>query len=74
MKTVWIVTIVAIILIIMGCNRGSVKLSPVFEGEIAPHAGWNFGPDSYVQTGDQIKVSGVVFWIEGTDPNTLFGE
>ena len=57
-----------------GCNRGSIKMSPVIEGQAAPHAGWNFGPDSYLQPGDDVKVTGGLFWVEGLDPNDIVGE
>ncbi len=64
---------VAIFIMAMtGCQRGDIQLSPVFEDQAAPHAGWNFGPDSYLDQGDQVKVTGVVLWLKGTDPNDLF--
>ncbi len=65
---------VCILAVAAGCDRGSAKMSPVIEGQAAPHAGWNFGPDSYLQPGNEVKVSGVVLWIEGTEPNDIFGE
>jgi hypothetical protein len=62
-----------LLLSVCGCNRGSVKISAVIEGQPAPHAGWNFGPDSYVAAGDTVRVSGLLFWLEGTEPNDISG-
>lgn len=60
--------------LLVGCQRGDVEVSPVIQGQPAPHRGWNFGPDSWVRTGDQVKVGGVVVWVKGLDPNDLFRE
>jgi hypothetical protein len=43
----------------------------VVEGQIAPHDGYNIGPDLYVEKGDPIPVSGALIWIRGLDPNDL---
>lgn len=62
------------LLVVVGCpQRGDLAISPVFKGNPAPHRGWNLGPDIWVEAGDPVPVSGVVFWLEGTDPNELFG-
>jgi hypothetical protein len=47
-------------------------LSPVVKGQLAPHAGYNIGPELYLEQGDRVIVTGAVIWIEGTDPNDLF--
>lgn len=59
---------------VAGCRRGDMELSTVLEGQPAPHRGWNFGPDSWVETGELVKVGGVVIRIQGLDPNDLSGE
>lgn len=68
-----IITIVIFAFLFLGCQRGDIVLSPVFEGQPAPHAGYNIGPELWVEQGIQAKVSGAVIWIRGTDPNSLFG-
>lgn len=67
----WIV-IAAMCLSLAGCNRGSVKVSPILEGVAAPHSGWNIGPELWLEAGDEAKVTGAVFWIDGLDPNDIF--
>ena len=57
-----------------GCQNGDLKISGVVEGQAAPHAGYNIGPDIYVKPGEPVPVSGVVVWIKGLDPNDLLGE
>ena len=69
-KWILIVALVAIV----GCGGENFKVSPVWEGQLAPHAGYNIGPDTYVQPGDKIKVSGLVVWIDGLDPNDVVRE
>lgn len=63
--------VLLILLSLAGCGGDNFQVSPVFEGQAAPHAGYNFGPDSYVQTGDEVKVSGVIVWIDELDPNDI---
>lgn len=65
----WIVVLV--VLLMAGCSGDSFRVSTAIEGTPAPHAGYNFGPDSYVQAGDEVKVTGVIVWIEGLDPNDI---
>lgn len=72
MKTQVLLTVALCLLFLVGCDTGSVKVSPVIEGTIAPHAGYNIGPDLWVEPGDDVKVTGAVIWLEGTDPNNLF--
>ena len=71
----WLVVVFVVLMwmaLTSGCNRGSVKVSPVLEGARAPHSGWNIGPDLWLEAGDEAKVTGAVFWIEGADPNDIF--
>ena len=56
----------------VGCQSGDIKVSPVIEGQKAPHAGYNIGPELYLETGNKVKVTGAVIWINGFDPNDLF--
>lgn len=57
-----------------GCNRGDLQFSPVIAGEPAPHAGYNIGPQLWLEPGDDVLVSGAVIRITGLDPNDLIGE
>lgn len=68
--------IILIVLLLIGssCNRGDVKITPVIENQIAPHAGYNIGPDMYVEPGDLCPITGAVIWIKGLDPNDILGE
>ena len=61
----------AALLLFAGCGGNDFSMSLVVEGQPSPQRGYNFGPDSYVQPGDEVKVSGVVIWIEGLDPNDI---
>jgi hypothetical protein len=69
MKWSFLVVLVLGVLLIAGCQRGDIRISAVVEGQRAPHAGWNFGPDSYLEEGDTVKVTGVDLWMKGFDPN-----
>ena len=60
--------------IIVGCNRGDVRITPVLEGQPAPHRGVNFGPDSIVEPNQPCKVTGVVVDLPNFDPNDIFGD
>ena len=60
--------------VIAGCGGENFTVSPVLEGQAAPHAGWNIGPDSYVQPGAEVKVTGVIVWIDGLDPNDVLDD
>ena len=60
------------IVALVGCNRGDVQISPVIEGQIAPHAGWNIGPDMWVPAGQSVRLTGVLIRLEGLDPNDIF--
>ena len=68
---VWSILFIAALVVFAGCGGDNFQVSPVLESQLAPHAGYNIGPDSYVQPGDEVKVSGVVIWIEGLDPNDI---
>ena len=61
-------------LLICGCNRGDLKVTPVVEGQAAPHAGFNLGPDTWLEPGNEVKVTGAVIWIKGVDPNSILGD
>ncbi len=73
-KALVVLLCLGFMLSVAGCNRGSVKMSAVMAGQPAPHAGYNIGPELYLQAGDPVIVTGAVLWIEGTEPNDLFGE
>lgn len=68
-----VITLFVVMLLLSGCQRGDIKVSPVVENQASPHAGYNIGPELWVEQGDTIKVTGAVIWIKGTDPNDLFG-
>lgn len=70
MKVKLLVTI-TLIMFLLGCQRGDIKISPVIEGQTATHAGYNIGPELYLEAGDKAKVTGAVVWINGLDPNDL---
>lgn len=69
---VLLIVMCLISLAVCGCQRGDFMLSPVVKGQLAPHAGYNIGPELYLEQGDRVIVTGAVIWIEGTDPNDLF--
>lgn len=71
MRKVICVIILAIFLLVVGCQTGDIKVSPVIEGQRAPHAGYNIGPELYLETGNVVKVTGAVIYIKGFDPNDL---
>lgn len=75
MKTI-LLGIILIVLLLIGssCNTGDVKITPVIENQITPHAGYNIGPDMYVEPGDLCPITGAVIWIKGLDPNDILGE
>lgn len=73
-KGILIVVFLAAVLAISGCRHGDFEASVVFEGQAAPHAGYNIGPDTYVMKGQPCKVGGLVIWVKGLDPNDLLGE
>lgn len=58
----------------VSCQRGDLKVTPIIEGQLAPHAGFNFGPDSYLKEGQPANVTGIVIYIKGADPNEIFGQ
>jgi len=66
-----VIAMALIVLALVGCQRGDFRVSMVIEGQKAPHAGYNIGPDLYVGQGDPVPVSGAVIWIRGLDPNDL---
>lgn len=66
--------VIAVVLLmgtLTGCQRGDFRASMVIEGQKAPHAGYNVGPDLYVEQGDPVRVSGALIWMRGFDPNDL---
>ena len=71
MKVLAIIIIFVMSLALVGCQRGDFRASVVIEDQPAPHAGYNVGPDLYVEQGDPVPVSGAVIWIKGLDPNDL---
>ena len=70
MKRLTLILILMAILLV-GCQRGDIKLSPVIQGQPAPHDGFNLGPEIYVYQGQPCKMSGMVLWVNGLDPNTI---
>ena len=74
-KKGWVGLVTGILLtamILMGCQRGDMSISPVVEGQIAPHAGWNLGPDIWVDVNDPVRLTGVVIRVKGLDPDDIF--
>lgn len=71
MRTVTVMMVVVICVAFLGCQRSNFKATIVAEGQLSPHAGYNLGPDIWVEQGDPVKISGAVVWIEGLDPNSL---
>lgn len=61
----------AVMLLMAGCQGGDFRISPVIAGQPAPHAGYNIGPEIYVDQGHPAVVTGAVIWIRGLDPNSL---
>jgi len=70
----YVVTLLVVCLLVVGCQRGDIKVSMVLENQAAPHEGYNVGPETYVQEGDPCPVTGAVIWIKGAEPNDIFGE
>jgi hypothetical protein len=75
-KYTLLLMIVATSLLLMcvctGCNRGDMKVTPVIQGESAPHRGYVIGPSLWVETGVPVPITGAVVWVQGTDPNDIF--
>lgn len=69
-----ILILAMIVLCVAGCQRGDFKTTVVAEGQDAPHAGYNIGPETWVEEGDICKVGGVVIWIKGVEPNDITGD
>ena len=59
-------------LLLAGCQRGDFKVSMVVEGQLAPHSGYNIGPDMYVEQGDPVPMTGAVIYIKGLEPDEFF--
>jgi hypothetical protein len=70
-KTILPIILLIALLLISGCQRGDIKVSTIIEGQPAPHAGYNIGPDLYLESGDTAEVTGAIIWINGLDPNDL---
>ena len=70
-----VVCLLVISLAMVGCSvrRGDFKLSPVFKGQIAPHEGYNIGPELYLETGDIVIVDGAILYLKHTEPNDIAG-
>jgi len=66
-----LIAVVLLVVTLAGCQRGDFRLSMVMQGQQAPHAGYNIGPNLYLEPGDPVPVSGAVVWIRGLDPNDL---
>lgn len=66
-----VIVAMLITVVLLGCQRGDIRISPVIQGQPAPHAGYNIGPELYVQPGTPVPVTGAVIWIRGLDPNDL---
>lgn len=60
-----------LILALAGCQRGDFKVSPVLEGQAAPHAGYNIGLELWLEKGMPAKVTGAVIRMKGLDPNNI---
>jgi hypothetical protein len=64
--------ILMLALLLAGCNRGDMQITPVFKGQPAPHRGYNIGPELWLEAGEPVLVTGAVIRIEGLDPNDIF--
>lgn len=71
--TIAIVLLALLAVLSTGCQRGDFTITPVFEGQPAPHDGFNFGPSSYVWEGQPVGVSGIVVYIKGVDLVGIIG-
>jgi len=71
MNKLLVLVVCLAILLIAGCQRGDIKITPLIAGQRTPHAGYNIGPELYLETGNMVKVTGAVIWIKGLDPNDL---
>ena len=71
MRLKWILLLCLLLAVLPGCQRGDGKISLVIEGQPAPHAGYNIGPELYLLPGDPAKVTGAVVWLNNLDPNDL---
>ena len=68
----YLITIAIIgLFLFTGCQRGGIKLTPVLQGLPVPHDGYLISPEIYVVQGQPAKMSGVVVWINGLDPNSI---
>jgi hypothetical protein len=76
MRNKWILALAALLVVLTGTagclNRGDFKISPVMETQLAPHDGYNLSPDIWVEEGTPVPMTGVLVYIEGTDPNSIF--
>ena len=68
----WIL-IAAALVALAGCGGEGFQVSPVIEGQVAPHDGW-LVTDLYLEKGDEVKMTGFVLYIEGVDPNSIMDE
>lgn len=66
------ILICLLVISLASCERGDFRASPIIEGQTTVHAGYNVGPELYLEAGDKAKVTGAVIWIKGFDPNDLF--
>ena len=71
MKTKLIITVLLTLLLISGCQRDDLGITPVRFGQITPHEGWNLSPDMYLFEGDTVPMTGVVIRINGLEYDDL---
>ena len=69
MKTKLIILLMLVM--ISGCQRGDLGITPVRFGQITPHEGWNLSPDIYLFEGDTVPMTGVVIRINGLEYDDL---
>lgn len=74
MKKLILILCAILIVFVLGCQRGDIKISPIVQDQPSPHQGYNIGPELYLHPGDPAKVTGAVIWMKGLDPNNLFTE
>ena len=67
----FLVILVFVSLLCIGCQRGDLRVTPVIAGQPAPHNGYNIGPELYLLEGQPAKVTGAVIWINGISPGEL---
>jgi len=67
------IVFVLALLVCAGCRHGDFKAEAVIKGQPAPFAGYNIGPELWVEEGQPCPVFGAVIWVKGLEPNDIVG-